>query len=159
PPPGGFACVSVGVLNWGTVYGLSGDGSTIVGGTYTKASCRQDGFRATKWSAAGGGEGLPKEPATAATTASRANSAHYDGSIVGGWDDHSTGFRRGAMWQGGVETFLGPQGLIPYAVGEALDVTRDGTKILGSAGGPDFGAYIYHTGNGQLDILGAEPFR
>src|SRR5262249_27595395 len=42
---------------------------------------------------------------------------------------------------------------------EALDVTRDGTKILGSAGGPDFGAYIYHTGNGQLDILGAEPFR
>jgi uncharacterized membrane protein len=58
----------------------------------------------------------------------RANAVSGDGRIIVGWQDASTGLRQGARWvDGRQELFMGPNGV----VGEAQDVTPDGSLIVG----------------------------
>jgi uncharacterized membrane protein len=82
-----------------TVYGLSGDGSTVVG-LYWRAVGRGHAFR---WNQAGGAVDLGSRNGA---TASRANTVNSDGSLVGGWDESSFGNWCPAVWLNGVETVL-----------------------------------------------------
>jgi uncharacterized membrane protein len=82
-----------------TVYGLSGDGSTVVG-----LFCRNDGrAHAFRWTQAGGAVDLGSQ---VANNACRPNNVNYDGSVIFGWDEYWRGNWRPAAWYNGVETVL-----------------------------------------------------
>ncbi len=135
---------------WGAPYDISGDGQTIVGGTWS--TCASAGFKATKWTAAEGTVALPKSP-DSPTRASRANTVNYDGTCIGGWDDHSTGFRRGAFWMNGVETVFEPNPNVGTAVGEALKSNNAGTILTGVNGPPTQGGWRFFTGTHEMQVL------
>lgn len=120
---------------WGSTYDMSGDGSTVVGLVYTNG-CVTAGALAF-YSKSGVTQTLPKS-ADAPTRATRANAVNFDGTAVVGWSDATTGLRRGAYWQVGVDGVPGPVNLVqPDAAkfaGEALDVTPDGSTIIGVNG-------------------------
>ncbi len=136
--------------SWGAPWDISGDGSTIIGGTYG-VGCANASFRATKWTAAGGTVALPKSP-DSPTRASRANTVNYDGTVIGGWDDHSTGFRRGAYWMNDVETVYGPNPNTK-AVGETIKSNSAGTILVGVNGAPTQGAWRFFTGPQSMEVL------
>lgn len=125
-------CNSGGALNWGSSYDISGDGSTIVGLAWGNA-CATAGTRGFIYK---NGVTLPlPKSLDAPLRAGRANAVNYDGSVVAGWDDAITGIRRGAFWTITPDGTPGPSNLIepvaPGFAGEALEVTRDGSTIIG----------------------------
>jgi len=143
---------------WGSVFGFSGDGSTVLGGSYGNG-CSQALFRATKWTAGGGTQTLSKSP-DSPTRANRANGSSYDGSVIIGWDDHATGLRRGAYWVNGVQHFFGSLDPTISFVGEGLDITNDGSTIVGNQAGVDLpgqlskkAAWRYDTAGQTLEML------
>lgn len=142
-------CTGGGGPSWGAPWDISGDGQTIVGGTWS--TCASAGFRATTWRAGEGTLALPKSP-DSLNRASRANTVNYDGTVIGGWDDHSTGFRRGAYWNNGVETVFAPNPNVA-AVGEALKTNNAGTIVMGTNGAPTKGGWRYFTGPGTMEVL------
>ncbi len=117
---------------WGSTYDMSGDGSTVVGLMYTNG-CATAGALAF-YSKNGVSQTLPKSP-DALTRALRANAVNYDGTVVVGWSDATSGLRRGAYWNVGLDGVSGPVHVIQTDptkfAGEALDVTRDGSTIIG----------------------------
>jgi uncharacterized membrane protein len=116
--PGGGPCGETRA----TAYGLSGDGSTIVGGGYTGPGCAD--FRAFKWTATNGYEILDGEPGEK----TRANGVNHDGSVIVGWAE---GFgRQGARWVDGVFYPMSPDPATTF-IGEAYGVTADGSMITG----------------------------
>jgi len=145
-------------IGYGTAWGISGDGSTVVGNTYNNRSsvgtCRKS--RATKWTAAGGSVVLPKASPDVNTTSSRANYASYDGSVIAGWDDSGAN-QVGAYWVNGVEHGVG--GSLPVNAatffGQGVSVTRDGSTVTGGTGPgvPNTGAYLANTGTGNNRII------
>ncbi|MGH9870418.1 MAG: hypothetical protein ACREAA_19970 [Candidatus Polarisedimenticolia bacterium] len=137
--------------NWGIVMDMSGDGSTIVGGTWGNG-CATAGFRATKWTAAGGTVALAKYP-DSPTRASRANAVNFDGTIFGGWDDHITGFRRGAYWMNGVVNVFEPNPSAVNIHGETLKSNSAGTILVGTNGTNLKGGWRYFTSTGVMEIL------
>ena len=147
PPSTAVPCSNANGPYIGTVWNLSGDGSTIVGSTINNTLCRKN--IATKWTAAAGSELLEKYPNTTTNPSSRANWASYDGSVIGGWDN-SPG-KNGVYWQNGVEHFLGAPNQNPY-VNEALFVTRDGSTIIGGQSNPD-GAWKHYTTNDSHETI------
>jgi uncharacterized membrane protein len=119
-------------INASTAWGISSDGSTVVGGVYPSACSH----RAMRWS----------QSTSMGTLYSwfgwttRANSANADGSVVVGWQDIDTGFRQGCLWTNGVQTRLAsPTGV---RMGEAGCCTQDGSTVFG------FGNF--NDGNGQV---------
>jgi len=119
-------------INSSTAWGISADGSTVVGGAYPSACSH----RAMRWS----------QSTSMGTLYSwfgwttRANSANADGSVVVGWQDIDTGFRQGCIWTNGVQARLAsPTGA---RMGEAGCCTADGSAVFGFG---DFG-----DGNGQV---------
>jgi hypothetical protein len=127
PAPGTVPCTSGPEgLTWGSLFGFSGDGSTLAGFSYTQG-CASAGIQATKWTAAGGWQILPKDPAFP-TRVARANSVSYDGSVITGRQD--TNGSVGVYWKDGQEHYLGHPTDVPF-FGNGLYVTRDGSTILG----------------------------
>jgi uncharacterized membrane protein len=97
---------------------------------------------------------LPKSP-DSPTRANRANAVNYDGSVIVGWDDHSTGFRRGAYWLNESVIRVPAPDVNTLAVGEALGVTSDGSTIVGQnwdAAGKK-AAWRLDTATGQQTLL------
>ena len=149
-------------VGYGTAWGISGDGSTVVGGTYNNRSsvgtCRKQ--RATKWTAAGGSVVLPKASPDLTTNNSRANYASYDGSVIAGQDDSGAN-AAGAYWVNGVEHGVG--GSLPVTAptyfGSAVSVTRDGSTVTGGTGvgNVNAGAYLASTGILDHTIIGNPP--
>jgi hypothetical protein len=147
--------------SYGLPWGISGDGSTVVGSSYqdraSSGTCRMS--RAAKWTAATGTVILPKAAPSTTTNSSRANWASYDGSVIAGFDDAPS--RGGAYWVNGVEHLLGGQTAANY-VGESVFVTRDGSTVTGGTGNGNAlaGAYKHYTTNDQTEIVhvGTEPF-
>jgi uncharacterized membrane protein len=124
---------------WGSTFDISGDGSTVVGLSWG-SGCANVGARGF-YSRNGVTTALPKSP-DSPTRASRANAVSYDGSLVVGWDDASTGARRGAYWHVAEDGTSGPANVLALMypsmsfLGEALDVTRDGSQIVGQQATP-----------------------
>jgi hypothetical protein len=147
---------------YGTAWGISGDGSTVVGNSYNNrvafdGSCRKS--RATRWTAAGGTVVLPKAPPDVNTNNSRATYVSYDGSVIAGYDD-SGATNPGAYWVNGVEHGVG--GSLPVTTpstffGQSVFVTRDGSTVTGGTGpgSPNFGPYLHNTVSGQNMIIPA----
>ena len=164
PTPTGGRCtqpvVNLGnTTSTGTVWGLSGDGKTIVGSTYNDGpnSCRAS--LATKWSEAGGAQLLQKYPNVTNNPGSRAAWANYDGSVISGYD--LTPRRDGVYWLNGVEHFMGTINIgVPY-VDQSGFVTPDGSSVLGVGGyssqQPTFGAYKHYTTNDSREVIGVAP--
>ena len=143
-----------GIIQWGSPFGMSGDGQTVVGGVWT-AGCASAGFDAAKWTAATGTVALPKSP-DSPTRANRANKVSYDGSVIAGWDDNIFGNRRGAYWVNGVQHLFGSVDISNY-YGEGLSVARDGSMIVGLQKGIQAnepkGAWRFHVATQQTDLL------
>jgi len=138
----GFSCDASASSGWG----ISGDGSTVVGlgwiaGCGARAIYSVDGAPAVDL-----GTSVPNR-------STRANATNFDGSVIVGWQDGETGFRQGAFWD---ET--GAQALLFFGgepVGEASDVSGDGTIIVGGGGfATDGQAYRWSAGDG-VEPLGS----
>lgn len=79
-------------------WGISGDGQTVVGLGWVNAG-EAHGF----YSQGGVNTDLGS---TVFERSSRANAASYDGSVVGGWQDATSGFRQGAVWVNGAQQLI-----------------------------------------------------
>ena len=163
PTPTGGTCLTStngfgNQIAMGTVFGISGDGSTVVGNSYNNGanSCRR--ALATKWNATDGAQTLEKYPNPTTNPESRANAVNYDGSVIVGYD-LSPG-RNGVYWKNGVEHFMGSPTQSPF-VGEASDVSGDGVVSVGTAGNnpggnplSPKGAYKFYTTNDSYETVG-----
>lgn len=109
-------------------YGISGDGSTIVG------SCWVPGWKteAFTWNADSGMIGLGRQ----GDASSRVNKPSFDGSIMVGWDGDVNVDRRPFMWNPD-PVYLGS--LDPtWNGGEAYDVSPNGRYVTGISAGMAF---------------------
>ena len=102
-------------------YGVSGDGSVIVGLGRDTCDVPAHGFRRDPYCMLDLGS-------LDAGRASRSNAISADGQTIVGWSDQATGFRQGARWVDGEWQWLqGPDG----PVGEAFAANADGSIIVG----------------------------
>ena len=102
-------------------YDTSDDGSVIVGLAWNGCNVA----RAFRWSQS---TGMVDLGSTVPGRSSRANGISGDGTVVVGWQEHSTGPRQGARWTGGrQELFTGPAGF----VGEAHAANTDASIVVG----------------------------
>jgi probable HAF family extracellular repeat protein len=133
-------------------WGVSGDGSTVVGlGWHTDYKAE-----AFQWAEATGMVGLGQPDAK---RSSRASAISADGSTVLGFFEHpSFGYRRPVRWVhgGAPDLFLGADML-----GEGRAANRDGSVIVGSASPTGSGnrAFLYSDAGGfqDLGIIGEDP--
>jgi len=138
----GFSCDASAASAWG----LSGDGSTVVGLGWI-AGC---GAQAV-YSIDGGP--LVSLGTTVPGRSTRANGTSFDGSVIVGWQDALSGFRQGAFWDAdGVQTILTFGG---NPVGEAGAVSADGTAIVGSGGSALGGRAYRWTAKTGVQSLGS----
>jgi uncharacterized membrane protein len=129
---------------------ISGDGSTVVGLSYGDG-CFRGGYRAFKWTAAGGSVVLPKF--SSFNNMSRADGVNYDGSVIVGLDETTSGFWRGAVWKNGAVKLITRNG---QNVQSAVDVSRDGAYVVGqSSPATSSGAWRYSVGANNVEMLGA----
>ncbi|WP_228429242.1 T9SS type A sorting domain-containing protein [Chryseobacterium sp. 52] len=123
-----------------STWGMTSDGNTVVGlGWITAGSAH-----AVKWDAVNGVTDLGS---IVPNRSSRANAISSDGSVIVGWQDQDNGTRSGAKWVNGVESFI--TDINGGYVGEAGDVSADGTTIIG-ASMPD--PYVWNSANGLTYI-------
>ena len=152
PVPGTTPCTEDGHTTHNGVFDISGDGSTVVGLSYGDG-CFRGGIRAYKWTAAGGSVVLPKSSSFNYMT--RANAVNYDGSIIVGLDEATSGMWRGAFWNNGVIKLITRNGL---NVQSAQDVTRDGQYIIGQSSQASSGqAWRYSVAANIVTPLGQFP--
>jgi len=129
--------------SWGSGWGVSGDGSVVVGLAWYCPGA--EGFQ---WTKQGGIVGLGHPP----NASSRATAISADGSaIVGFYEDPTQGFRRPVRWiSGTTDLFLGDS-----LAGEAIAVSTDGSQIVGQAAdSTGNGRAFYYTATGGLVSLG-----
>ncbi|MFT5103670.1 MAG: putative membrane protein [Flavobacteriales bacterium] len=127
-----------------SAWGSSADGTTIVGLGWINAGSAH----AVRYVQGGVMEDLGS---TVAGRSTRANKVSQDGAIVAGWQDSSTGFRQGAIWENGVQT------LITHANGDrATEVgamSADGVWYGGGQGfGNNFQAWLWSSATGIIDV-------
>lgn len=111
----------------GNVYGLSGDGNTVVG-LYPRLGGRA---HACKWTPTGGTVDLG---GTTHRQASRANGVNYNGSVIVGWVETPLGPWRPAAWVNGsclLLTSVDTTGLHYAGSGEARATSPSGDFIVG----------------------------
>jgi probable HAF family extracellular repeat protein len=133
-------------------WGISGDGSTVVGlGWHTNYKAE-----AFQWTEVTGMVGLGQP----ANRSSRASAISADASTVVGFFEHpSFGYRRAVRWiNGGTpDLFLGED-----MVGEAQAANSDGSVIVGGASPTGNGnrAFLYSDASGfqDLGIIGDDPY-
>lgn len=130
-------------------WGISGDGMHVVGlGWLTCA-----GAHAAQWTE---GFGPIDLGTTVPGRSTRANAVNFDGTVVAGWQDSSTGFRQGAVWVNGVQSLV-KLGLAGGALGEAGDISADGVWAVGSGVAANSNqAWRWSAATGGLS-LGAPP--
>ena len=150
PVPGSTPCDQDGPTTANSAWDISGDGSTVVGLNYGDG-CFRGGIRAFKWTAAGGSVVLPKF--SSFNNMSRANGVNYDGSVIVGLDESTSGMWRGAYWKNGVVKLITRNG---QNVQSALDVSRDGQYVVGQSSLPatSNNAWRYSTAANTVELLG-----
>ena len=113
---------------WGSAWGLSGDGETLVG-LYWRDDSSTGGAHASAWTADTGVIDLGSAGGN-----SRANAASYDGSVIVGWDENPDfGTWWPTVWRDGVRTVLAQ----PDWFCMASAVNDDGTVIGGTTVDPE----------------------
>jgi uncharacterized membrane protein len=115
PPDGGLLDRSL-----GSVWGMSGNGEAVVGLYWRQMA---PSAKASRWTAAEGAISLGSTGRS-----SRANAANYDGSVIVGWDEHSTGPRRPAAWVNGTPVVILSE---LDGMGEAFAVNPEGSVAVG----------------------------
>ena len=121
-------------------YDLSDDGMVATGLGWEGCS-----GRAYKWTPGTGMVALPQDGPNSA----RGNAVSGDGSTVGGWDEHSTGQRRAAIWYpGDVEVLPLVSGSDPVGAGEVWGFSADGTWACGD--GNAAGPFLYSQATGPI---------
>ncbi len=105
-----------------SAWSISGDGSTVVGLGWVNGGTAH----AIKWTETGGTEDLGS---TVTDRSTRANDASFDGSVIAGWQDATSGFRQGAIWEDGVQTLLFDGDGIE--LGEVGSISGDGLWAVG----------------------------
>ncbi|KMQ65469.1 secretion protein [Chryseobacterium angstadtii] len=123
-----------------STWGMTSDGNTIVGLGWLTAG----NAHAVKWDAVNGVTDLGS---MVSGRSSRANAINGDGSVIVGWQDQDNGTRSGAKWVNGTESYITDNN--GGYVGEAGDVSADGTTIIGSAM-PN--PYVWNSVNGLTYI-------
>jgi uncharacterized membrane protein len=118
--------------DYGSVWGLSGDGTTVVG-LYWRAGIGNRAH-ASKWTQA---TGVVDLGGTTTGQASRANGVNHDGSVITGWVETPTGPWRPAAWVNGTTVLLtNYSDLTLEGAGEGRAVSRDGNTIVGFSRDP-----------------------
>jgi hypothetical protein len=126
-------------------WGISGDGTSVVGLGWL--SCAN--AHATQWSE---GRGTFDLGSTVAGRSSRANAVDFDGNVVAGWQDSSSGFRQGAVWVDGVQTIV-KLGQSATVLGEASDISADGVWAVGNGVSSNaFQAWRWSAATGGINI-------
>ncbi|MBB6370846.1 T9SS type A sorting domain-containing protein [Chryseobacterium shigense] len=123
-----------------STWDMTSDGNTIVGLGWLTAGTAH----AVKWNAASGVTDLGS---IVPNRSSRANAINSDGSVIVGWQDQDNGTRSGVKWVNGAESFITDSN--GNYVGEAGDVSADGTTIIGAAM-PN--PYVWNSVNGLTYI-------
>ena len=120
-PLGGMGASLDGTMSTG--YGVSGDGTSVVGFSWNNPP---PFGTAMQWTEGGSNVSLGS---TVPGSSSRANSVDFDGDTVVGWQDSSSGFRQGAVWENGIQTRIFDS--VGNPLGEASDVSADGNWVVG----------------------------
>jgi uncharacterized membrane protein len=130
-------------------YGVSGDGSVIVGLAYLNPQ-RVEGFRYTSQTGT-----VPLGTLTGGR--SRASIVSADGNVIAGWDDltgtgSGKGFWYGVIWWQGLERLMNPFN----AIGQIEGLNSNGSALVGR-GVPGFPSHAYRftAQDGQLVDIGA----
>jgi len=122
PPDGGTTDGS-----YGSIWGLSGDGTTAVGLYWRPGQGNR--AHASKWTQA---TGVVDLGGTVTGQASRANAVNYDGSVITGWVETPVGPWRPAAWVNGSCVLLTNWNQATNAgIGEGRVVSRSGDYIAG----------------------------
>ena len=130
-----------------STYGISDDGSTIVGLAWDGCSIA----RAFSYTAE---TGMVDLGSTVVDRNSRANGISEDGSVIYGWQEMSYGFRQGCYWDADGTQHVLWDATSGFEVGEAYDSTPDGSVLVGGpAAGPLFNeAWIWTAETGAVNI-------
>ena len=124
PPDGGTQDGS-----YGSVWGLSGDGNTVIG-IYNRPG-QGNRAHASKWTQA---TGVVDLGGTITGQASRANTVNYDGSVIGGWVETPQGPWRPAVWaDGSIQLLTDYDPLTNVGIGEVRAVSASGDIVVGFA--------------------------
>jgi uncharacterized membrane protein len=138
--PGGYEAKEL-----STPYGVSGDGTVIVGLAWIK-----DRSTAFRWESITGMVSLP----SLRGQSSRAGTISADGHVIAGWDRSQDGAtdRAAVMWWNGLERLLHPFAWIS----EVLAANESGTVLAGRGHPKSFGhGFRWLAGEDQTDDLGA----
>jgi hypothetical protein len=148
PPDGGMMDNA-----YGSAWGLSDDGSTLVG-LYWRPGHTDGSAHACYWTTETGVISLGSSGRQ-----SRANDADYDGDVIVGWDENPDwGGRRPTVWVDGVLTVLeSPDGFC-----ELYAVTPDGGMVIGNSFNTDRGyaeaaTWEWTGATWDKQVLGALP--
>jgi len=106
-------------------WNIAGNGLSAVGLGWISAGTAH----AVQWTAS---TGLVDLGSTVLNRSSRANTVNVDGTVVGGWQDASSGFRQGAVWNDGVQTLVWLNNAQSQRAGEVGDLSSDGYWAVGS---------------------------
>jgi uncharacterized membrane protein len=143
-PLGGIGGSSGSAISSG--WGISGDGSTIVGLAWEDAGTAY----ATTWSLKGEATSLGS---TVPGSSTRANNVNEDGTVVVGWQDAA--YRIGAVWVSGEQELIyRPDGDRAY---EAYAVSSDGQWVSGLGIGPFSGVGDTYRYNSFTDVCEVIP--
>jgi probable HAF family extracellular repeat protein len=131
-----------------TAYGVSADGSVVVGLAWV-TSGKAHGFR---WDA---GKGMV-DLGSLQNDSSRVNAVSADGNVIVGWDANPLpseyNYWRGAVWWQGLERLLNPFGWI----GQAESTNNNGSVIVGRGHPSAYRhAYRFTAWDGHFEELGA----
>jgi uncharacterized membrane protein len=134
----------------GSAWDISGDGTTTVG-LYWRPGASGGLAHASAGTDAGVAD------LGSSGSSSRASTINRDGSVIGGFDEHETGFRRAAIW-----TDAGLTVLPPDDPGEVLGLSADGAVAVGqvtdpATGLPSAAAWRHDGADWNLEIFGALP--
>ena len=133
-------------------FGVSGDGSTIVGSSRSFSGLGEEAYR---WTSGTGMVGLGSLPG--GSTASRANAISADGSTIVGWSSSASGFQA-FRWTSG--TSMVGLGSLPggSTASRANAISADGSIIVGNAdiSSSQSEAYRWTSGTGMVG-LGSLP--
>jgi hypothetical protein len=130
-------------------WGISGDGQQEVGLGWINAGSANGIYWTSQTGVVSLGTTVPNR-------STRANATDYDGDVIVGWQDNTTGFRQGAVWTNGAQTLISGAGGSP--LGEAGAVSADG-KVVGGIGvsSNSFQAYLWSASGGATNLGHLNP--